>query len=80
MPENVLTKEEILQFLRKNKPLLKKKFGVDNIMLFGSYARDEATPNSDIDILIESKEKDFDKWFDLKELLEQTFKKKVDVL
>lgn len=80
MPTNSLTKEEILQFLRENKPLLKKKFGVDNIMLFGSYARDEATPESDIDILIESKEKDFDKWFDLKELLEKRFKKKVDVL
>ena len=48
-----LTKEDILQFLRENKALLKERFHVDKIMLFGSYARDEATDESDIDILIE---------------------------
>ena len=56
MPADNLSKEKILGFLRKNKPLFKKKFGVDEIMLFGSYARDEATPESDIDILIDSDE------------------------
>jgi len=74
-----LTKEEILDFLRKNKPFFKEQFNVDAIMLFGSYARDEATPESDVDILIESKKKSYDSLFTLKELLENEFQKKVDV-
>ena len=79
MATNILTKEEILLFLRENKDLLKKNFDVDKIMLFGSYARDEATPDSDIDILIESKTKSFDKQFRLKIFLEKGLNKKVDV-
>ncbi len=80
MRKDNLTKEEVLKFLRKNKAFFKKEFDVDNIMLFGSYARDEATPDSDIDILIESNKKSFDKKFDLQEFLEKEFKKKVDIL
>jgi len=80
MSTNGLSKEEILDFLRKNKPLFKEKFGIDAIKLFGSFARDEATAESDIDILIDMQEKDFDKWFDFKDLLEKEFNRKVDVL
>ncbi len=61
MLKNGLEKEDILLFLRKNKAFFKKELDVDNIMLFGSYARDEATSDSDVDILIESKTKSFDK-------------------
>ena len=80
MPANNLSKEKILEFLRKNKPLFKEKFGVDEIMLFGSYARDEATPKSDIDILIDSNDKSYNTLFYMKELLEKEFGKKVDLL
>jgi len=61
MLKNGLEKEDILLFLRKNKAFFKKELDVDNIILFGSYARDEATSDSDVDILIESKTKSFDK-------------------
>lgn len=80
MSANSLSKEEILDFLRKNKPFFKKKFGIEGVKLFGSFARDEATPESDVDILIDMKKKDFDKWFDFKDLLEKEFNRKVDVL
>jgi len=75
-----LTKDGILEFLRKNKDFFKKEFDVDGIMLFGSYARGEETYESDIDILIDTKKKDFDNRSRLKEFLEKEFKKKVDVL
>ena len=75
-----LTKDGILEFLRKNKDFFKKEFDVDRIMLFGSYARGEETYESDIDILIDTKKKDFDNRSRLKEFLEKEFKKKVDVL
>ena len=74
-----LTKDEILDFLRKNKSFFKKKFDVDQIMLFGSYARDQATPQSDVDILIDSQKKSYDSLFSLKDLLEKQFQKKVDI-
>lgn len=74
-----LSKNEILDFLRKNKPYLKKEFGVTKIALFGSYARDEQKKSSDIDLLIEMADHDFFKRMDLKDFLENTFNKKVDV-
>ena len=80
MSKEYLTKQEILDFLKQNKSFFKKKFDIDNIILFGSYARDEATLESDIDILIKSTKKSFDKQFYLKKLLEEKFKKKVDLI
>lgn len=35
-----------------------RELGVERIYLFGSYARGEATPDSDVDILIDSGEID----------------------
>jgi len=80
MERKNLTKEDIIEFLRRNKDFFKEEFDIDRIMLFGSYAREEATDESDIDILIDTKTKDFDNRFRLKEFLEEEFKKKVDVL
>ncbi len=56
-----MTKEEILATLEKEKPYLQKKYGVEKIGLFGSYSRDEATAESDIDIYVELKENTFRK-------------------
>jgi predicted nucleotidyltransferase len=74
-----LTKDIILDFLRTQKPLLKKKFGVTKIALFGSYARNEAKKSSDIDLLIEVTKKSFNNTYALKEYLEKHFNKKVDI-
>ena len=49
-------------------------------MLFGSYARGEETSKSDIDILIKSETKSYDKSYRLKVFLEKNLKKKVDVV
>ena len=74
-----LNKDIILTFLRANKELLQKEFGVTKIGLCGSFARDEAKETSDIDVLIEMKVHSFDKRYDLKEFLEKKFKRTVDV-
>lgn len=47
-----MDKSTILNALKKAKPVLHKEFGVQDLALFGSYARDSATADSDIDILI----------------------------
>ena len=46
---NVYTTEEITHYLKK---LLGQNTDIKEIVLFGSYSRDEATPISDIDILV----------------------------
>ena len=47
------TREEILNLLQKNKPELVKKFGLQRLALFGSFARGENQEGSDVDILVE---------------------------
>jgi uncharacterized protein len=47
------TKEEILKTLAKDKPQLQRQFKVSKMALFGSYARGDQQPNSDVDILVE---------------------------
>lgn len=41
-----------LTTLRKIKPILMQQFGVTQLALFGSTARDEASETSDVDILV----------------------------
>lgn len=52
-----MTKEDILNFLRTHKQELQNNFSLTKIGLFGSYAKDTAHENSDIDIVIESNKK-----------------------
>ena len=47
------TLETILQILRKHKPALQQKYPLSRLGVFGSYARGEATADSDIDIAVE---------------------------
>ena len=47
-----MNKQQIIQSLSNSKCLLNKRFGVSRLALFGSTARDTATANSDVDILI----------------------------
>lgn len=74
-----MTKSFILNFLKNNKQEFLEKYGVKRIGLFGSYAKDLATDTSDIDIVIDTDKKDFFLREDLKEYLENYFKKPVDL-
>ena len=49
----MLTLQNILQTLRIHLPELQRKYPVSKLGVFGSYARGEATENSDIDIAVE---------------------------
>lgn len=75
-----MTKEYILDFLKLNRSMLQERFGVTKIGLFGSYARDEATEQSDIDIAVEIKSTNsFRSFFTLLYFLENSLKTKVDL-
>ncbi len=43
----------VLQTLKQKNIELTNNFGVKSLLLFGSVARDEATPTSDVDLLVE---------------------------
>lgn len=47
-----MTRQQVLKLLKHSKPDLQTRFGVKHLALFGSTARDEATSDSDIDILV----------------------------
>jgi len=47
-----MNRAEVLDILRTHKPTLAERFGVTELALFGSYARDTATDASDVDILV----------------------------
>ncbi|MEA3492679.1 MAG: nucleotidyltransferase family protein [Campylobacterota bacterium] len=76
------TKEEILSFLSENKNELLSKFHLSKIGLFGSFSRDEATKDSDIDIIFDFQDNVADIYtlkIELKKYLSQTFNKSVDL-
>ena len=47
-----MNRDEILSVLRAHKPTLAQRFGVAELAVFGSFARDRATDDSDLDILV----------------------------
>jgi uncharacterized protein len=46
-------REETIRILRTHHAELRARFGVRSLRLFGSTARDEAGPQSDVDILVD---------------------------
>lgn len=58
-----------------------QKYGIKNAYLFGSYARGEATEDSDVDIIIDKGEmKTYNSYFHMCEELEQELGTDVDLL
>lgn len=48
-----LGRAHVLALLRQHTPELERRFGVRPVALFGSVARNEARPDSDVDLLVE---------------------------
>jgi uncharacterized protein len=76
-----MDKAEILSTLKKHKAELQQKYPVSSLALFGSYARGEQTPESDVDLLVEFNGPIGIEIVDLVEYLEKLLKvKKVDLV
>jgi predicted nucleotidyltransferase len=73
---------ELLALLMRKKELLKKNFGVIDLAIFGSYARNQQKKDSDVDIYVQLKQeaKTFDNFMELRFYLEEMLGKKVDLL
>jgi predicted nucleotidyltransferase len=79
----IFSLNEVLKILSSKKKFLSKAFGVTDLAVFGSYAKNEQNDNSDIDIYVGMKNdfKTFDNFMDLKFFLEEILiNKKVDLV
>ena len=79
----LLQRSQILGTLGALKPELEERFGVATISLFGSYARGEAGPTSDVDLLVGFTADARPTYFSLSRLsdfLESVLGKKIDLL
>jgi len=72
------TKEQIIDFISKNKSILRNSFHINKIGLFGSFARDEQSKGSDIDLIVEFEEKTED-LYDLKIAIKNYFKEALGI-
>lgn len=72
---------EVQRKIKKIEPLLKERFKVKRIGIFGSYRREEQKRRSDIDILVEFHEPIglFD-FIELENFLSQKLRAKVDLV
>ncbi len=75
-----MTKDELLMNLADMKSELKQQFGIEKIALFGSYARDEAGKDSDVDIVIlKSEQRTLANRLAAIKMIERRVHKKVDM-
>jgi predicted nucleotidyltransferase len=77
----VATKEWVLTTIEEHGAEL-SAFGVRRLGLFGSYVRGEASPDSDIDVLVDFEEnsKTFDNFMKVALLLEDLLGRRVDLV
>lgn len=51
--DSAMNREDVLALLRAHLPVLRERFGVRHLHLFGSMARDTARADSDVDVLVD---------------------------
>ena len=70
----------IMQILTQLKPELITKYHISSIGLFGSVVRDDFSPSSDIDIIVDFSQPIGIEFVDLADLIEKRLKKNVDLV
>ena len=76
------TKDKILAFLKEQKPYLNETFNLDKIGIFGSFATENETSESDIDLIVEFRPGTtniFEKKQLLRDLIFEKFNRSVDI-
>lgn len=76
-----MNREETIGLLAQNLRECQEKYGVSKLWLFGSAARDESGPESDVDILVEfDGPADSRRYFGLQFFLEDLLRRPVDLV
>lgn len=73
-------KDECIKLLKKYMTILKDKYGITSLSLFGSTARGEQTDISDIDLFVETQTANPFLLQDAKEFLEKEMGTSVDII
>ncbi len=71
---------EVLRVIREMHSELARRFTVKRIGVFGSFARGDEGPESDVDIVVELADPTFDHYMDLKFRLEEVLQRPVDLV
>lgn len=71
---------DILSALAEAASEMERRYSVRRIGIFGSWSRDEATSQSDVDVLVDLAEPTFDHFMDLKFFLEDLLGRPVDLV
>jgi hypothetical protein len=74
-----MNKQSIIASIQAEKSYLQQHFGVEEIALFGSYARGEEKADSDIDILVSTKTPSYSLLMGLYVYLEKKLNTKIDL-
>ena len=75
-----MNRDELLDLLRAHKATLARRFGVTELALYGSFARDQGTDASDIDILVGfDVPPDLERYFGAQSYLEELLGRPVDM-
>jgi hypothetical protein len=73
--------EQIKKILKDHKDILRQRYSVDNIAIFGSYVREEQSSESDVDILVEfARPVGFVTFMKLESYLSELIGRKVDLV
>ena len=75
-----MNRDDIISFISLHKDEFRQKYGVKKIGLFGSYAKGDVHEGSDIDIVVELEKPDLFIMIGIKQAIEESLKKKVDVI
>ena len=76
-----MRKDEALHFFKTHKQEMVERFGVKSLALFGSTVRDEATQDSDLDVLVEFEGGEtYRNYFDLLFFLEDSLHCEIDLV
>jgi len=75
-----MNKQSIIETIKAEKPYLQKTFGVEEIALFGSYARGEEQADSDVDILVKMNDKSLRSFIGIIDYLQEKLHRKIDLV
>ena len=74
-----MNRDQVLELLRASKATLEERFGISGVALFGSFARDQAAAESDVDVLVRFDAPPDWRYFGAQEYLEDLLGRPVDL-
>jgi predicted nucleotidyltransferase len=75
-----VTRDEVLRILRSHKSVLKERFGIEEMALFGSFSRNEGHEESDVDLaIVKTTKKSYWTLMDVMNYLSDILGREVDV-